>query len=59
MGYEVIDVYFPVHVPVYYFGNVRTSLRTTKRGAFPGSSRDELERAGRDLLASSSYPNDD
>ena len=59
VGYEFIDHYFPIHIPVNYFGDICASSNAAKSGALPGPPGHELKGAGFNLLARSRYPNND
>src|ERR1700749_2329817 len=54
-----VDLDLPGHVHIDNLGNVRPPLGTAKGRAAPVAAGDELERAGRNFLASSRHTDDD
>ena len=51
VGDQVVDVDLALHVPVDDLRHVGAAARAAEGGALPDPAGDELERAGRDLLA--------
>src|SRR5690606_14967294 len=53
------DLDLALHVPVDDLRHVSAAARATERRALPGAASDQLERTGRDLLASARNADDD
>jgi hypothetical protein len=58
VGDHLIDINYPLHVPVDNLGDVRSASRTTERGAAPRPSGHELEGTRGNFLPRAGHTND-
>src|SRR6201997_1142463 len=59
VGDQIVDIDFPLHVPIDDLRYVGAAARAAEGGTLPHAAGDELERPRRDLLARGRDADDD